>query len=357
MRDFKAGALKEARCIILVSVLLGDRIRRQRRSEHVLVKKAWIFAILGGSLALCAVASVVWYRARKVDAARKQADFLLKTQARAEQGDAKAQADLASIYLTGHGLQQDDARALFWCEKSVAQDNAEGEAGLAWMYLHGRGVSKNYSESLRLYRLAARKNSVTAENGLGYMYNVGLGVEKDYSQAFHWYRIAADKGDPRAEYNLGNMYFYGQGVARNVPEGIRWYRKSADQGDMYARSAIGTRLVPWLVFVLLIQIIGGLALTCWPLSMNFWEPNEGFHEFRDWIGTGTGVLCLLSACLNWYGYSHNLIWCWIFGTNGFTLFTRGLDLIVLGLLFYVVLTDKKRAQAAGDADFETAGGA
>jgi hypothetical protein len=103
---------------------------------------------------------------------------------------------------------------------------------------------------------------------------------------------------------------------------------------------LGLKLKSWLVLFLVIQAIAGAALAFHPLSLSMWEPNEGVHDYRDWLSVGTGALFLLNAGLSWYGYTHNLIWCWVYGVTGFQLLKWSLDTFALLLLYFVFFQTK-----------------
>jgi hypothetical protein len=121
------------------------------------------------------------------------------------------------------------------------QGDARAEANLGNMYAHGQGVPQDYAEALRWYRKAAEQGDAKAENGIALMYSQGQGVPQDYAEALRWYRKAVDQGYAKAQYNLGNMYYYGRGVPQDRAEAERWYHKAADQGDEYAQRALGLK--------------------------------------------------------------------------------------------------------------------
>jgi TPR repeat protein len=303
--------------------------------------------IFGSCVVLVALASAALWRTHNAKFANAAlVEFVRTTQARAEQGNAEAQAELGSIYLHGETVEQDDAQAFLWYQKSADQGNANGECGLAWMYSIGRGVQQNYSESLRWYRMAADKGYARGQNGLGYMYSEGFGVPKGDAEAFYWYRKAADQGYAKAEYNVGNMYRYGLGVTQNRDQAARWLGMAAMQGDEYARRAIGLQLTAWRVVLLFVQVIAGCMLTFHTLSLNIWEPNSEVRRPHDWIATATGLFILLTAGLSWYGYQHYMIWCWIYGFTGFNLFKWFLDAVALILLYFVLFPRKRLPTAS-----------
>jgi len=61
------------------------------------------------------------------------------TRQRAEQGDAKAQADLGVMYATGEGVPRDLVEAVAWYRQAADQGWAEAQNALGSMYATGRG--------------------------------------------------------------------------------------------------------------------------------------------------------------------------------------------------------------------------
>ena len=119
------------------------------------------------------------------------------------------------------------------------------------------------------------------------------------------------------------MYYFGHGVPVNRAEGRRWFRKAAAQGDTYALSAISEQLTTCKKFALLT----GLLVVCFLLSTLsppiFWKTRESLREPRQQLVTATGVLCLCTAGVNWYGYTHNKIRCPICGHTMHSRFSTG----------------------------------
>jgi hypothetical protein len=159
--------------------------------------------------------------------------------ARAEKGDADAQAILGCCYDLGHGVQEDHAEAAKWFRKAAEQGNALAQGNLGICYETGRGVAQDYTEAAKWYRKAAEQGSVPMQALLGGYYDRGRGVAQDYAEAVKWYRKAADQGDATAQYNLGVHYAKGQGVQQGYSEAVKWYRKAAEQGDADAQWSLG----------------------------------------------------------------------------------------------------------------------
>jgi YD repeat-containing protein len=68
-------------------------------------------------------------------------------------------------------------------------------------------------------------------------------------------------------------------------------------------SSIKIRLTLWRKLLLSIQFFGGILLMVWFLlpGKSDWRPRG--------VSLLTGVLCLFTAGLSWYGYTHYMIWC------------------------------------------------
>jgi TPR repeat protein len=111
--------------------------------------------------------------------------------ARAQQGDASAQAELGWRYARGDGLPQDYAEAVRWFRRAADQGNVAAQVNLGVSYAKGEGVSKDYAEAAKWYRKAADQGNGVAQSVLGAMYARGQGVTKDYMLAYMWFRLAA----------------------------------------------------------------------------------------------------------------------------------------------------------------------
>ena len=263
---------------------------------------------------------------------------------KAEQGDAKAEFDLGHMYYHGLGVPLDYAEALRWEHMSADQGYAKAEYGVGYMYFHGEGVPQDYTEALRWICKAADQGYVYAQGELGYMYETGKGVPQDYAEALRWYHKAADQGDALGESGIGCMLWYGYGVQPDRVEANRWFRKAADQGDEYAIRTLSKPIDGYEKFFLLIQLIGGIILLTSFLSLNIFESGKNLRSLRQRVISGTGVLMLFTTGLTWYGYTHYKIRCISCGINTFMVFKWLLNAIIIGLLFYVVLSKEPEAQ-------------
>jgi TPR repeat protein len=99
--------------------------------------------------------------------------------------DAARRADYAAVIRLWRPLaEQGDARA---------------QTNLALMYDNGRGVLQDYAAAMSWYRKAAEQGDAAAQTGLGVMYANGHGVPRDYVSAHMWFALAAANGDQVAK--------------------------------------------------------------------------------------------------------------------------------------------------------------
>ena len=153
----------------------------------------------------------------------------------ANDGDAAAQFNLGVMYLTGHGVQQDDAAAALWFRKAAEQGYALAQTNLGVLYRDGRGVAEDATEAVMWFRKAADQGDAVSEFQLGNQYAFGKGVPQDYSEAMIWFRKAADR---KATLFLGIMYAEGRGVPQDYVRAHMWFGLSAAQGEQRAVKAL-----------------------------------------------------------------------------------------------------------------------
>lgn len=87
----------------------------------------------------------------------------------AEQGDPKAQTDLAVKYENAEGVPKDFEKAnRLYCQ-AAKQSYAEAQFRLGWAYANGRGVVRNDGIAAALFRMAAEQGHEYAARLLGYV--------------------------------------------------------------------------------------------------------------------------------------------------------------------------------------------
>lgn len=190
---------------------------------------------------------------------------------------------LGVLYLNGHGVEQDDAKAeeLFhraawrnhrgaqtlkgwmleayrgtveqrgitieeaqrdavkWYRKAVEADYNEAKYLLGMAYRRGIGGDIDDKESVRWLRAAAGGGLPDAQAELGWMYSKGRGVEQDSAAAIKLYRLSADAGSGQGQAYLGGSYFKEQGVEQSDQEALKWNRMSAEKGTALGQYHMG----------------------------------------------------------------------------------------------------------------------
>jgi len=297
------------------------------------MKTSWkVGLVLALIVLLLSGAGLLWLVQKRRDDGKVVAESANARHIRAEQGDPKAEAELAFMYSHGQGVPQDLNEALRLRRKSAEQGYAAGEIGLAYMYLHGQVVQEDDNEALGWYRKAAGTGDAYAENNLGILYDEGELLPQDYAEALRWYRKAVDQNYPAAEYNLGNMYYYGHAVSRDVPEAFRWYRKAAFQGNTYSQRILGLRgrgLSSIYATALSICAFGSLLLLAGQL---FPRNNSWNRSSRS--TTAVGLLGLTCVGLDAYAHSQFSVFPSEIFANSFT-FARH---VLTGIFFFLLLS-------------------
>ncbi|MBT4224790.1 MAG: sel1 repeat family protein [Opitutae bacterium] len=123
-----------------------------------------------------------------------KSDELSQLKKAANQGDTSAQASLAWKYLKGHGVQQDDKKAVEWYTKAAEQGDVRAQNNLGELYTKGDGVSRDDKEALKWYTHAARQGYAFSQSTLAKMYHKGEGVPQDSIHAHAWCHLAELNG-------------------------------------------------------------------------------------------------------------------------------------------------------------------
>ncbi|MBF0187959.1 MAG: sel1 repeat family protein [Magnetococcales bacterium] len=172
----------------------------------------------------------------------------------AEEGSARAEADLALLYLYGPSDVRNLRQARHWFQSAARKGDPRAMFHLADIYQKGVGVKKDPHKALFWLRALMRRDPsrkiprellTWATLKLGYIHDVGIDGVSNRAEAFRWYRRAAEQGAPMGQYMLGRMYARGQGVRRNLVLAYRWLRLAAEGGHPDAPEELA-RITPLL---------------------------------------------------------------------------------------------------------------
>jgi TPR repeat protein len=169
-------------------------------------------------------------------------------------------------YLYGrNGVSQDYQQAILWYQKAANQGNAKAQVQLAWFYESGLGVEKDNAQARLWYQRAADQGNLFAQTALTRLQasadtstpTAGSGGplvgECDRSDnsvdttipvcaAALAAKRAAEQGDAEAQTQLAWLYESGLGVGKDYARARLWYQRAADQGNQFAKTAL-TRLL------------------------------------------------------------------------------------------------------------------
>ncbi len=98
-----------------------------------------------------------------------------------------------------------DTASAKWITLAAQQGIAAAQARLASMYLTGSGVERSDTEAAKWYGLAADQEYVLAERQLGLMYAIGRGLPRSDNDAARWLGKAASSGDAIAKEQLAKL--------------------------------------------------------------------------------------------------------------------------------------------------------
>lgn len=159
-------------------------------------------------------------------------------EARAFEGYAEAQHDLAAAYAEGRRTRQDYERARAWFARAAAGGVANAHYNLGVMAQQGLGGTANMQQAMAHYEDAAKLGHAEAMYNLGLLYAEGRAVPKSAWRAVTYFKRAANAGLVQAAYNLGVIY---EGDALGTPDinaAIEWYDVAAREGNRDAALAV-----------------------------------------------------------------------------------------------------------------------
>lgn len=161
------------------------------------------------------------------------------------QNNSDAQCRLGEMYENGHGVTQDNDKAVFWYEKAVEHENADARVKLGNLYCKLGKKSfdeQNYVRACEFYEKSASFENGNSEYNLGEMYENGEGSPHDNDKAIFWYERAVEHGSVDARIKLGGLYCKlgedcenGQRAPQNNDKAIFWYEKAVEHGNAEAR--------------------------------------------------------------------------------------------------------------------------
>ena len=113
----------------------------------------------------------------------------------ANEGNPKAQYDLAMLYLNGDLGYRDATSAVAWLSAAMKTGDAETQYALASLHEQGVGCPINYANAGMLYTVASNRGHGLAAGRIAYMASEGLGTKLNIPQAWAYATLAVERGD------------------------------------------------------------------------------------------------------------------------------------------------------------------
>lgn len=156
-------------------------------------------------------------------------------EARAEQGDAEAECEVAWRYEDGCKdrsgrilVKRSARRALVWFRRSAEHGFAPAQENLG-VHLSRPGANEtSRSEAIAWFKKAYRGGGSCAATNLAITYR----ESGDLRRAVYWFRNSIAAGDDGDRVDLGIHYYWGKGVRTDHAAAVRLFRKATPRKNM-----------------------------------------------------------------------------------------------------------------------------
>lgn len=108
----------------------------------------------------------------------------------ADGGDPRAQYVMGVMALNGLAGEAQPNEGAAWLLLAAQQGYVEAQVELARLYKTGEGVDQDLAKMVYWYRQAAEQGHVGAQLFVADAYAYGQGVEADFVEAYKWYDVA-----------------------------------------------------------------------------------------------------------------------------------------------------------------------
>jgi len=96
-------------------------------------------------------------------------------------------------------VDEDYQQAVYWYKKAAEQGDTRAQLNLAVMFKFGIGVIEDFSQSVLWYKKAAEQGDTKAQLNLAEMYASGEGVPENFVLAYKWANLASAHGRDKAK--------------------------------------------------------------------------------------------------------------------------------------------------------------
>ena len=153
---------------------------------------------------------------------------------------APAARKLATCYLNGYGVEQNNDVGLQWLKAAYTAGSdldAAHELGNIYEYGH-HDVGIDVVSAAEWFLKSAEGGHVDGMAEYGLCCELGCGREQSDEEAMEWYTKAAEAGHVTAKYSVGEAFEEARGVPQSDSEACIWYYKAAVDGDEDSKRAL-----------------------------------------------------------------------------------------------------------------------
>ena len=96
-------------------------------------------------------------------------------------------------------MDEDFTKAVYWYKKAAEQGDTKAQLNLAVMFRYGTGVTEDFTQAVYWYKKAAEQGDTKAQLSLAEMYASGDGVPENFVLAYKWGNLASARGRDKAK--------------------------------------------------------------------------------------------------------------------------------------------------------------
>lgn len=150
---------------------------------------------------------------------------------RAKENNTDSQYKVARICDFGLGVKQDSKRAMTWYLKAAENGNPKAQSELANIYTKNNASGVLGPEAILWIEKAANNGHAEAQYKLAKLFQKGGELPKDIELAFEWMKASAVSGNAKAQHEAAKMYINGEGTVRNYEQAVKFLERSVAQGN------------------------------------------------------------------------------------------------------------------------------
>lgn len=156
----------------------------------------------------------------------------------ADQGDAGAQYELATLYAEGRGVVRDSNLAILWGRKAAEQGNVEAQFAVGKILIESSDEEDRAQAAAYLQRASDSGNVQAVLFWATALGRGQYGINKDEARAEAVLRPWAEAGNSDCQFVLAALYKFGNSYADRRDEAYVWMQRAADQGHQQARQIL-----------------------------------------------------------------------------------------------------------------------